>query len=59
MTQHDTGSLVPPEEPETLVVPLPAEASLDWKAIVLGLLAFLFLIGLIPLWYFVYSAWAG
>jgi Mg2+ and Co2+ transporter CorA len=31
----------------------------DWVAIGLGITALMLLLGLIPLWYFVYRAWAG
>lgn len=37
----------------------PAEAETDWTVIGLGLAATFSLLGLIPLWYFVYRAWTG
>jgi eukaryotic-like serine/threonine-protein kinase len=38
---------------------LPEAAPTDWVAIGLGIAALIFLLGLIPLWYSVYQAWAG
>jgi hypothetical protein len=35
------------------------EESTDWMAVGLGILALIALLGLIPLWYFVYIAYAG
>ncbi|MCA9977127.1 MAG: serine/threonine protein kinase [Anaerolineales bacterium] len=49
-------------EPETiLITPRTQEETnqLDWIAISLGITALLALMGLIPLWYFVYRAWVG
>jgi eukaryotic-like serine/threonine-protein kinase len=46
---------------DTIHIPVPeteAPAS-DWIAIGLGLAALILLLGLIPLWYAVYQAWAG
>lgn len=37
----------------------PAPFSTDWLAIGLGITALMLLLGLIPLWYYVYRAWAG
>ena len=37
----------------------PATPTTDWVAIGLGITALTLLLGLIPLWYFVYRAWAG
>jgi hypothetical protein len=33
------------------------EVATDWIAVLLGVVAFIMLIGLIPLWYAVYLAW--
>ncbi len=33
--------------------------TIDWTAVTLGLVALIALLGLIPLWYMVYPAWAG
>lgn len=46
-------------ERETVIVPPPEPAQTDWVAISLGIAALTALLGLIPLWYFVYQAWAG
>jgi serine/threonine protein kinase len=37
----------------------PTADAADWTIISLGILAIVSLLGLIPLWYFVYRAWAG
>ncbi len=39
--------------------PPPESTRLDWIAVTLGITALIMLLGLIPLWYFVYRAWAG
>ena len=39
--------------------PAAEQTETDWIAISLGVTALVLLIGLIPLWYFVYRAWAG
>jgi serine/threonine-protein kinase len=39
--------------------PYPAGAASDWLAVGLGVLAVIALLGLIPLWYFVYVAYSG
>ncbi len=39
--------------------PAPENGRLDWIALTLGITALIMLLGLIPLWYFVYRAWAG
>ena len=50
----------PREERETAVsVPVPASNQPDWIAIGLGITALIALLGLIPLWYYVYQAWVG
>ncbi|MEM7110901.1 MAG: protein kinase [Chloroflexota bacterium] len=49
----------PVSERETVVVPPPGQQQNDWVAISLGIAALTALLGLIPLWYFVYQAWAG
>jgi serine/threonine-protein kinase len=47
-------------EPLTIRIPAPAnEMSNDWTAVSLGIAALIALLGLIPLWYMVYRAWAG
>jgi serine/threonine-protein kinase len=38
---------------------IPARPGTDWMVISLGITALMLLLGLIPLWYFVYRAWAG
>lgn len=38
---------------------LPASAQDDWVALSLGIAALTALLGLVPLWYFVYRAWVG
>lgn len=40
-------------------VPAPVSLGTDWIAVTLGLAALAALLGLIPLWYLVYRAWAG
>lgn len=47
------------ERPSVIHIPPPEEEQTDWTAIGLGLLALVFLLGLIPLWYAVYLAWTG
>jgi serine/threonine protein kinase len=45
---------------DTIYVPVRKETpETDWLAISLGIIALLALLGLMPLWYFVYRAWAG
>jgi serine/threonine-protein kinase len=45
---------------QPLLLPLGGdEAASDWVAIMLGITALILLLGLIPLWYMVYLAWAG
>ena len=39
--------------------PSPASTQTDWVAVGLGITALILLLGLIPLWYMVYQAWAG
>lgn len=47
-------------EPLTIRIPAPVkEMSSDWTAVSLGIAALIALLGLIPLWYMVYRAWAG
>ena len=51
---------VSPLEPLTIRIPAPAkEPANDWTAVTLGIAALIALLGLIPLWYMVYQAWAG
>ncbi len=46
--------------PPTIRIPAHAnEMSNDWTAVTLGIAALIALLGLIPLWYMVYRAWAG
>lgn len=48
------------EEQETAVsIPIPGGNQTDWIAISLGITALVALLGLIPLWYYVYQAWVG
>lgn len=49
------------ESPQTVYIAARSQAAeqTDWLAVGLGVTALLFLLGLIPLWYFVYRAWAG
>ncbi len=52
----------PANLPPTIHIPAQqptAETATDWTAVSLGIVAFISLIGLIPLWYMVYRAWAG
>ncbi|MCB9418665.1 MAG: serine/threonine protein kinase [Ardenticatenaceae bacterium] len=47
-------------EPLTIRIPAPEkETGNDWTAVSLGIAALIALLGLIPLWYMVYRAWAG
>ena len=47
-------------DPLTIRIPAPAqEIPNDWTAVSLGIAALFALLGLIPLWYLVYRAWAG
>lgn len=49
-----------PNLPLTIRVPAPQiEPATDWTAITLGIVALVALLGLIPLWYMVFRAWAG
>ncbi|MCA9936296.1 MAG: serine/threonine protein kinase [Ardenticatenaceae bacterium] len=48
-----------PPDPLHLTTTPTETASPDWIAISLGITALMMLLGLIPLWYFVYRAWAG
>jgi serine/threonine-protein kinase len=63
LDEQDTP--VRPMRPLPRPTPAPAahqespEESVDWTIIGLGLAATLFLLGLVPLWYFVYRAWTG
>jgi serine/threonine-protein kinase len=51
---------VSPTQPQTIHIPAPTQAaSNDWTAVALGITALVALLGLIPLWYMVYRAWAG
>jgi serine/threonine-protein kinase len=49
--------------PSQRPIHIPANASgaaaTDWTAVALGIIALIALLGLIPLWYMVYSAWTG
>lgn len=47
-----------PTKTQTVHIPV-SETATDWLAISLGLIALAALLGLIPLWFFVYQAWAG
>ncbi len=47
-----------PNPTQTVHIPAPANQT-DWLAISLGVIALGALLGLIPLWFFVYQAWAG
>jgi hypothetical protein len=51
----------PTVSPESGLTQLPAlqQPTTDWVAVALGIIAFLALMGLIPLWYAVYLRWAG
>lgn len=54
------GTAVSPTEPLTIRIPAPVkEMGNDWTAVSLGIAALIALLGLIPLWYMVYRAWAG
>ncbi|MCP4426773.1 MAG: protein kinase [Chloroflexi bacterium] len=68
--KEETASIEPQREitavsssqPQTLHVPArPNEPTTgaDWTAVALGIAALVSLLGLIPLWYMVYRAWAG
>ena len=62
MTQANSLEDQTTVDPQTVVraSALPAEESgSDWLAIGLGIVALIALLGLIPLWYFVYTAYAG
>jgi eukaryotic-like serine/threonine-protein kinase len=49
----------PPQSgPTTIHAPIPELEGTDWMAVGLGLLAVIALLGLAPLWYAVYMAWA-
>lgn len=61
---------LPPTKPSPTALPAtktvasatpngPTADAADWTIISLGILAIVSLLGLIPLWYFVYRAWAG
>lgn len=56
-----TSTQLPNLEPETIAITSRAQQDNkpDWIAISLGITALLALMGLIPLWYFVYRAWTG
>jgi eukaryotic-like serine/threonine-protein kinase len=60
-TGHDPSPR--PAEPvnKTIHIPVPATEvpATDWIAVGLGISALILLLGLIPLWYAVYQAWAG
>ena len=51
---QDTASLKP-----DIHYPVPDSNETDWLAISLGIVAFISLLGLIPLWYLVYTRFAG
>ncbi|MEZ4516288.1 MAG: protein kinase [Chloroflexota bacterium] len=55
------GSTTPPfEDGSEMVYPVNAsDGERDWVAVSLGVLAVVALLGLIPLWYFVYQAYSG
>lgn len=51
---------VSPTDPDTIRIPVPTQTpENDWTAVILGIAALIALLGLIPLWYMVYRAWAG
>ena len=50
---------VPQSYSQQQTSPMSAPPGTDWLAIGLGITALMLLLGLIPLWYFVYQAWAG
>lgn len=53
-------TIVSPTDPLTIRISAPGkEAENDWTAVTLGIAALIALLGLIPLWYMVYRAWAG
>lgn len=55
------NSLPQPAQPFTVSVRPQAETAvnMDWTAVSLGIFAVVALLGLIPLWYLVFRAWAG
>lgn len=48
-----------PQPTRRVVQPAKPENILDWTAITLGLITITALLGLIPIWYLAYRAWAG
>lgn len=68
LTEHTSASQATVQRPpisaantRTLYIPIPRTPTdeTDWVAVGLGITALVALLGLIPLWYFVYRAWLG
>jgi serine/threonine-protein kinase len=67
VAERPTEMMVISEQPTPKPMPIPsldldpppAKASIDMTAVVLGMLALVALLGLIPLWYLALSAWRG
>ncbi len=55
-----TNTTSPPDQVQTVYIPArKVTAKSDWTTIGLGIMAVISLLGLIPLWYYVYISWVG
>lgn len=58
-SEDDQPTHATPAQRVVHVPPRQTPTGADWTAVILGMIALIALIGLIPLWFMVYSAWAG